>query len=592
MDRLDKDNNLRVADVVVRPIDRDEVTRFNAELDAHHWLGHRLTGEVMRYVATIEDRWVALLGFGSAALSCAPRDRHIGWNREQQFSRLRYIVNNQRFCVLPAGRVPNLASAVLSRALRRLSDDYMIAYGHPVLVVETFTDPETHSGACYAATNFTAVGKTLGYRRSAGTYIHHGNKKLAWLITLRRDAKRILNSTFDHPVLSGTPRPRIDLNVLDINGPKGLLGYLEKVPDHRKPRGIRHSLAVLLAVGATAAISGSRSFVAIGEHAQALPQEALQRLGVRRSPTKRQYVAPSEVTLRRAIQEVDAEALDKAIGAWLTAQIRSGNLDEETLVLALDGKVVRGAWTDDGVQVQLFSAMVHKEGIVIAQRQIPDKTNEITQFGPMLTDLDLKNAIVTADALHTQKGHAEFLHENNADYLFTVKENQPTLLNNIEIMFDDIDFAPDHITHDRGHGRVEERSVQVINDAAKVASLGFPHARQAFCVMREVWNFDGTKRSGEIAYCITSLGKDQADSARLGELIRGHWGIENRVHYVRDVTFDEDRSQVRKKSGPRVMASLRNLAIGALRIAGETNIARGLRSVNRDPMRSLALFGL
>ncbi len=584
--------SFQVTDVVVRPISKDEVARFNAELDEHHWLGHRLTGEVMRYVATIDDCWVGLLGFGSAALSCASRDRHIGWNRDQQFSRLRYIVNNQRFCVLPAGRVQNLASAVLSRALRRLSNDYLVAYGHPVLVVETFTDPATHSGTCYAAANFTAVGKTLGYRRSAGTYIHHGNKKLTWIMTLRRDARRILTATFDHPVLCATPRPRIDLNTLDINGPKGLLSYLEKVPDHRKARGIRHRLAVLLAVAATAAISGARSFVAVGEHAAELPQEALKRLGVKSSPTKGRYVAPSEVTLRRAIQDVDSEALDKAIGAWLTAEVRGGNLDEETLVLALDGKVVRGAWTDEGIQVQLFSAMIHKEGVVIAQRQIPDKTNEITQFAPMLEDLDLHGAIVTADALHTQRRHAEFLHENSADYLFTVKANQPKLLEGIEAIFDATGFAPDHVTKDRGHGRIEERSVQVINDAATIACLGFPHASQAFCVVREVWNLDGTKRRGEVAFCITSLTKDKANPMRLGELIRDHWGIENRVHYVRDVTFDEDRSQVRKKSGPRVMASLRNLAIGALRLAGETNIAKGLRSVSRDPMRSLALFGL
>jgi hypothetical protein len=110
----------RVADVTVRPVSFGEARRFSAELDAHHWLGHRLTGQVLRYVAELDGQWVAVAGFGSAALSCAARDRFIGWSREQQYARLIHIVINQRFCVLPGGQRFNLASAVLARLLRRL----------------------------------------------------------------------------------------------------------------------------------------------------------------------------------------------------------------------------------------------------------------------------------------------------------------------------------------------------------------------------------------------------------------------------------------------------------------------------------------
>jgi len=119
-----------VRSVTVRPILADEVGRFNAELDAHHWLGHRLTGQVLRYVAVLDGEWVALVGFGSAALSCAARDRFLGWSREAQYARLRHVVHNQRFCMLPAGGRPNLASAVLARVLRRLAGDYLTVYGH------------------------------------------------------------------------------------------------------------------------------------------------------------------------------------------------------------------------------------------------------------------------------------------------------------------------------------------------------------------------------------------------------------------------------------------------------------------------------
>jgi Domain of unknown function (DUF4338) len=173
-----------VADVVVRPIFADEVGRFDAALREHHWLGHRLTGQVLRYVAVLGGEWVAVVGFGSAVLSCRARDEFVGWSREQQYSRLRHVANNQRFCVLPAGRRPNLASVVLSWVLTRLSGDYLAAYGHRVLAVETFTDPARHTGACYAAANFQLVGSTLGYSRSAGSYHHHGNPKRVWMYPL------------------------------------------------------------------------------------------------------------------------------------------------------------------------------------------------------------------------------------------------------------------------------------------------------------------------------------------------------------------------------------------------------------------------
>lgn len=433
-----------VEGLTVRPVRPDEVDRFNTELDGHHWLGHRIVGETMRYVATWGDRWVALVGFGSAALACAPRDRWIGWSKQQQFVRLRYVVNNQRFCVLPAGRKPNLASAVLGRALRRISADYQASYGHPVLVIETFTDPARHQGSCYAAAGFTALGQTLGYRRSAGVYIHHGNPKLAWARPLRRDALRILSALFDHPVLSPRPRmPVLDLNVLELDGPKGLLATLARLPDARKRRGIRHRQASVLAIAAAAVLAGARSYTAIGEYAAELGQDVLARLGARRHPVTGRYVAPDESTLRRAIQRVDPDALDTTIGGWLADQARAGQVNGEALAIAVDGKSLRGAVTDDGRPVHLFAAMIHNQGVVVAQREVDHKTNEITEFQPLLEDLDLAGAVVTADALHTQRDHAAFLvEEKKADYVFTVKGNQPGTLAAVEGLFEQGCFPP------------------------------------------------------------------------------------------------------------------------------------------------------
>jgi Domain of unknown function (DUF4338)/DDE_Tnp_1-associated/Transposase DDE domain len=434
-----------VEGLVVRPVRRDEVDRFNTELDEHHWLGHRIVGQTMRYVATEQGRWVAVLGFGSAALACAVRDRWVGWSKQQQFARLRYIVNNQRFCVLPQGRRPNLASAVLARALRRVSADYQASYGHPVLVVETFTDPVRHRGVCYAAAGFVALGQTLGYRRSAGVYVHHGNPKLAWARPLRRDALVVLSALFDHPILSASDsrRPAIDLNALELDGPDGLLATLAGLPDARKRRGIRHRQASVLAIAAVAVLAGARSYTAIGEYAAELSEDVLARLQARRHPVTGRYIAPDESTLRRAIQRVDPDALDAAVSGWLADQTRAGRINSEALAIAVDGKALRGAIQADGRPVQLFAAMIHNQGVVVAQREVDHTTNEITEFRPLLDSLDLQGAVVTADALHTQRDHAEFLvAEKGADYVFTVKGNQPGTLAAVESLFEQGSFPP------------------------------------------------------------------------------------------------------------------------------------------------------
>ncbi len=424
--------------LVVRPIARDEVARFNAELDAHHWLGHRLVGETLRHVATEDGHWVALLGFGSAAFKCAARDHFIGWSSECQFRRLRFVANNQRFCVLPAYRRPNLASAVLSRALARLSRDYLSAYGHPVLAVETFTDPTRHTGACYAAASFHRLGETLGYRRSGGRYIHHGQPKVVWYRALRRDAAAILAAPFDHPALACPVTERMpmpDLNRLDLTGQDGLLTRLGALPDPRMRRGIRHKIPPILAVAAVAVISGAKSFAAIGEFAGELGQEALARLGARRRPSDGRFLAPSEATIRRTIRDIDTDALDAQLGAWLEEQVRAGRIEADHLAIAVDGKSVRGAVGEDGRAVHLLAAMVHREGAVIAQREVDHKTNEITVFRPLLEGLDLAGAVVTADAMHTQREHAKFLVEDKgADFVFTAKGNQPDLAEAIQTL--------------------------------------------------------------------------------------------------------------------------------------------------------------
>jgi len=558
-------------------------------LDEHHWLGHHLFGETMRYVAELEDgTWVALSGFGSAALACRARESFIGWSDAQRYRRLRYVTNQQRYCILPAGRRRNLASFVLARTLRRLSGDYQARWGHPVVMVETFVDPARHVGTCYAASGFTPLGQTSGYGRRNGAWVHHGHAKMVFGRMLRRDATRLLTASFDHPALAPTSVV-LDLNALDFDGREGLVECLSGVADTRKRRGVRHDQAVVLAIATCATLAGARGVAAIGEYAADLPQEVLARLGARYQPTKGRYVAPHGRTIARALARVEADQLDTVVGSWLFDQVRRGHVAEEQLVLALDGKAMRGALRADGKAVHLFAAMAQGTGVIVAQTQVDEKSNEITAFAPVLKGLDLQGALVTADAMHTQVEHARHLVEDrHADYLFQVKANQPNLLAALRSI-PETDWSQEHTTTTRGHGRLDHRHVQV---AALPESVTFPHAAQAIRVYRERADLTDSLISDETSYYITSVTPERADPDRLGTHIRGHWGIENKIHWVRDWAYDEDRHQLRAPGTlAQTLATLRNLAISILRLQGATNITATLRWIARDPTRAVTLIG-
>jgi len=579
--------------ICVRPIGAGERRRFDEELDRHHWLGHNLVGETMRHVAIGPDGvWVALVGFGAAALACRPREELIGWSDDQRFRRLRYVVNNQRYCVLGDHRRKNLASAVLARSLRRLSDDYRSRWGHPVVAVETFVDPERHVGTCYLVSGFSAAGETSGFGRSGsrkgGRYLRHGNPKLYLARPLRSDAYAILAGDFDHPLLEGSDHV-IDLNALDFDGSGGLLGALEEMTDHRKRRGVRHPLSSILAIATAAALAGSKSMVAIGEYAADLPQEVLRRLGAKYHPDLGRYIAPSDETFRRVLKDhVDAAELDQVVGSWLFSQLQAGNLAAERLVLALDGKSLRGALRADGRAVHLFSAMVHGTGVVVAQEEVDEKSNEITALRPLFEDIDITGALVTADALHCQDDHARFIvEEKHADYLLQVKDNRPKLLAAIKAIPAE-DFSKEYETTDRGHGRTEHRYYKVA-DAPE--GLPFPHAAQVVVAYRERGDLADLMTSADTSYYVTSVTKAKAGPERLGGHVRGHWGIES-LHWIRDWCFDEDRHQLRSDNVPRVMATLRNLAIALLRLAGAVKITATTRWVGRDATRAAALLGV
>lgn len=414
----------------VRLMRREERRMWERTMSTKHYLGFRgIVGESLRYVATIGDEWVALLAWGAAALKVSSRDQWIGWDVATRRARLRYVVNNVRFLLLGEAKVPNLASRVLGTNLRRLSADWEMYYNHPVLVAETFVDESRFIGTCYKAAGWVEVGRTLGFSRRRTGYVENGQPKKVFVRPLRREALGALTASFPSPhFLCGKGGsmekegvPIVDVNQLPLDGDGSLLEVLRGVTDCRKRRGIRHSLATILAIAVCACLSGARSFSALGDWSENLTEDQLRLFGSRRRR------APSESAIRRTLQRIDAAEVDKVVGKWLI-----GKRLLRGVSIGLDGKTLRGSHDHGEEPVHLLAAVLNEEGIVVAQCQVENKTNEIPKVPSLLEGVDLRGAVITADALHTQvKTVRHIVERKEADFVLVAKDNQPTLREDI-----------------------------------------------------------------------------------------------------------------------------------------------------------------
>jgi len=366
----------------------------------------------------------------------------------------------------------------------------------------------------------------------------------------------------------------------------GLLDVLARVADPRQKRGRRFTLVFVLAVAVVCVLAGARNFREAGDQAADLPQDVLAALGGRPHPLRRKIAAPSEKRIRTLLQGLDADALDVVIGGWLRALAAAGRLDGLLTAIAVDGKWLRGV--ADG-QVKLFAALLHEDKTVIAQHRIPDDTNKITQVRELLDPVDLTGAVITADAAHAQHDTAAYIAgERRADYLLTVKGNQPGLQRAIYGKISaECGAGPDHTVMDYGHGRIIRRSIWVTS----ADGVDFPHAAQVMRIRRDTCDLDGTAIAKEIVHGITSLDAVRGTPAVLAGLTRGQWGIES-VHWIRDTAYAQDASTGCAGNGPQVMATLRNIAISLLHLAGITQITRTLQAISRDRTRVLNVIPL
>lgn len=366
----------------------------------------------------------------------------------------------------------------------------------------------------------------------------------------------------------------------------GLLDMLTSIPDPRSSQGKQYPLEFTLSVCVVAMLAGAKNYTEIARHAADMPQSLLRKLGVKWNWFRFRYQWPGKSAIWNVLTKIDAAMMDRITGAWLATQARKD--EEGEWAIALDGKVMRGAWTDENDKVTMFSAMLHGEAVTIAQVRVPDGTNEITQAETLLDATGIpegESVLVTIDAAHTQRETAEYIGAKPGwNYLMTVKGNQPTLQRQV---FDKIlpllSGSPHHIMEERSRGRIKKWSCWVTG----ADGIDFPHAAQSACIRREIFEISGDRISKENAFILTSGKAGEMSAAGVNQGIRRHWGIENKSHYIRDTVYREDHEQAWAGEGPQALASLRNLAIGLFRMKNTGSIKETTEWVCRDRIRAL-----
>jgi predicted transposase YbfD/YdcC len=398
--------------------------------------------------------------------------------------------------------------------------------------------------------------------------------------------------------VSAPAAPIVSVRVADACG--DLLELFAGVSDGRVGPGRDHPVAAVLALAAAAVVAGMKGYTAITGWVADVPPVILADLYLRSGAAP--APPPSKTTIWRVLTDADAGAFDVAVGTWLmslagftapaAAGRDAGGEDGRPALMQvrLDGKAIRGAKDADGNQIRLLAALVGPDAaasVVAAQAEVGKKTNEVPMAAVVLGQIDLDNKVVTADALHTVKATANHIHEHGGEFVLPVKENRRAL-------FDALDALPwgqvpiTHTATDKGHGRITTRTIQVL---PAPEDLPFPHVSQVFLIERHVTDLCGQPVSAVAALGVASPEPEQANAADLAGYVREQWSIES-LHWLRDTLYQEDKSTVRTRSGPRIMAALRNLAIGALHLAGRHDTTEATRWASRYIDRPFTILGL
>lgn len=412
--------------VFVRVPFGDEAVRwFDGLLAGHHYLGAgRAVGDYLRQVVELAGKPVALLVWGPACYALKDRDLWISWSATQRLERLKLVVQNRRFLVLAAkGQSPNLASQAMGAALRALPEQWQQHFGYRPLLAESFTDPESHAGTCYKASNWEAVGQSAGYsRHRADFYIPNERPKRLWLRPLVPEARQLLRSpSLPEDCRSGLTAAPTGTLPINAQQQDSLLDVFRKGPDPRRSN-TRYRIGPVLTLIAMALLAGRREIAEMARFATTLSQPQRRRLGLpRKKGTQAFWQVPAYGVFYEVLTRMDPEAFAKGLNGWLQSQ--AGALPQ---ALALDGKMIRN-------HIGLLTLAQHEDGapqaLAVYDQKEGTQRCEQSAAAKLLEELPaLDGKIITGDPLHCQRQHARAIVEKGGDYLFQIKGNQPNLL--------------------------------------------------------------------------------------------------------------------------------------------------------------------
>jgi hypothetical protein len=342
--------------IVVRLIRPHELRRWNRLMSLHHYLGNaHLVGETLRYVAERKGRWLALLGWSSAAYHLRERERHIGWTTAQRRSRLPLVACNARFLILPGVNQPNLASHVLGACTRRVSADWQAVHGHGLLLAETFIDPQRFQGTCYRAAGWQRLGASKGFaRRTRDYYLPHDQPKELLVKALHPRALQWLQAPHLPEPWAGAEQTLPPRSALRLAQWQSLYDLFADLPDARSPHGRLHSVRTIVTIAAAAGLAGARGYLAITEFAARLTQRQLASVRAYVDPKTDRRVAPGYNAIWRVLTHLDAPGLDERLYQWFR------QLDPHLQALAVDGKTLRGTAGPDEKPLHLLAALSHQ----------------------------------------------------------------------------------------------------------------------------------------------------------------------------------------------------------------------------------------
>lgn len=412
--------------LLTEPEERRQCQRW---LGKHHYLGGlKAVGEQMSYAAVdAHGHWLALLVFSAAAKHLKHRDQWIGWTRAQRDRRLSLVVNNSRFLILPHAHIPNLGSRVLRLALERLSADWVTRYGHPVLVVETFVDPDHFDGTVYSAHGWEEVGLTDGWGRCRRDYyVQHDKPKRLFVREVEKNARRSLQAEHLKPALAGVEKRAGARCYHKCGEIQALTEHFKALPEYRGRVESYPAWSLVTLMLLAMLCDAPRGQKDLAKLARRLTQHQRRALGIRPNPHGH-FPAPSQSTFSRLLSGLDARRLNEVL-LHIQTQVRGHPPPDE--LIAVDGKEPRHGPGD-----ALLTAVTVPSQFYLGSALVDTKTNEIPVARELFGELALTGRTVALDALHTQHETARRLvMEHGAHYQLTVKNNQPTLRQNIDQM--------------------------------------------------------------------------------------------------------------------------------------------------------------